>query len=626
MYLVILYSPNKERGVYKTTDGGNTWSQVLFVNENAGAVDLIIDPQDPNILYAGIWERERRAWNFTEAGLGSGIYKSVDAGASWNKISGGKSGFPSTEGTGRIGLGSGVKNGNTIVYAILDNYDRRAKEEDKKKDELSKESFRNMSPEEFEKLEDKKIDDFLKKNNFPEKYSAEKLKKQVSDGALKPLDLVEYLEDANSLLFDTPVIGAQLYVSENGGTNWKKTHAGYLDDLHFSYGYYFGQVRANPKNPDQLYVFGVPVLRSDDGGKSFVSVNGDNVHVDHHACWVNPDRAGHVIIGNDGGVNISFDAGESWIKCNSPAVGQFYSVAVDEATPYNIYGGLQDNGVWKGPNNYKASSRWYAQGDYPYDFISGGDGMQVAIDLRDNTTVYTGFQFGNYFRINNTVGERKYITPKHDLGERPLRWNWQSPIHLSIHNQDIFYMGSNKLHRSLDQGNSFEAISDDLTTGGIKGDVAYSTLTSIHESPLQFGLLYTGSDDGLVYCSKDGGISWTSIKNGLPERMWVTKIQASHHKKGRVYLSMNGYRWDDFKAYVFVSDDYGNSWQSISTGLPLEPVNIIKEDKENEDLLYLGTDHGLYVSMDRGNNWSVLQGNLPAVAVHDIAIHEESEE
>ena len=256
----------------------------------------------------------------------------------------------------------------------------------------------------------------------------------------------------------------------------------------------------------------------------------------------------------------------------------------------------------------------------------GGDGMQVAIDNRDNQTVYTGFQFGNYFRINTATDKTTYITPKPDLGERPYRWNWQAPIHLSAHNPDILYMGANKMLRSMNKGDHFEAISDDLTQGGIKGDVPYGTLSSIHESPLQFGLLYAGSDDGLVHISRDGGFSWSDITGNLPKDLWVSRVQASAHQKSRVYLALNGYRWDDFTPYLYVSEDYGATWQRIGDDLPLEPVNVIKEDPENPNLLYVGTDHGLYVSLDRGERFMLLDNNLPAVAVHDLAIQNTAKE
>jgi len=252
-----------------------------------------------------------------------------------------------------------------------------------------------------------------------------------------------------------------------------------LDGVYNSYGYYFGQIRVDPTDPMRLYIMGVPIVRSDDGGATWTNISAQNVHADHHALWINPKMSSHIINGNDGGINISYDYGATYIKCNSPSVGQFYYINVDNAEPYNVYGGTQDNGVWVGSHNYRKGVRWHMNGDYPYQAIMGGDGMQVQIDNRDNNTVYTGFQFGNYFRIDKSTEDRTYITPKHELGDRPYRWNWQSPILLSPHNQDILYMGANKLLRSMDQGTTFTEVSEDLTTGGKKGDVAYGTITTI---------------------------------------------------------------------------------------------------------------------------------------------------
>lgn len=611
-----LYSPNQERGVYLTTDGGKTWTRTLFVNDDTGVVDLVMDPANPDVLYAAAWERTRRAWDFVESGKGSGIYKSTDGGKTWSLLSG----FPAGEGIGRIGLAISGK----TLYAVLDNYFRRPADKPKAEEGLTKEQLRSISRTDFLALDPKLVEAYLRKNNFPEKYTAEKVMDLVKTDQIQPIALVEYTEDANSLLFDTPVVGAEVYRSTDGGRTWKKTHEEYLDEIFFSYGYYFGQIRAHATMPDQIYILGVPIMASADGGKTWKSIMGDNVHADHHALWVNPAKPDHLILGNDGGVNISYDRGTTWIKCNTPAVGQFYTVAVDQAKPFNVYGGLQDNGVWKGPSTYQASTEWHGSGQYPYKELIGGDGMQVAIDPRDNTTVYTGYQFGNYYRINPSQGDFTYITPKHELGDRPLRWNWQSPIWLSVHNPDILYMGSNKVHRSLNRGNDFEEISPDLTTGGKKGDVAFSTLTTLHESPLQFGLLYAGSDDGLVHVSRDGGHSWTNISRGLPEHYWVSRVQASAHEKGRVYVTLNGYRWDDFTPFVFVSEDYGQTWTRLGRDLPLEPVNVLREDPAKPDILYLGTDHGLYVSLDRGQSFMAMYRDLPAVAVHDLAIHAAS--
>jgi photosystem II stability/assembly factor-like uncharacterized protein len=620
-----LYSPNAERGVYKTTDGGNTWKRTLFVDGNSGAIDLVIDPDMPNTLYAATWQRERHAWNFSEAGKGSGIYKSEDGGETWKLLTTNGCGFPTGEGTGRIGLAVGKSRGRTALYAIVDNQNRRPPEEDEE-EKLTKDQLRSISKEAFLGLKKYLVKDFLKENSFPEKYDADKVIDLVKSEKIKPAALAEYLDDANTQLFDTEVVGAEVYRSFDGGKTWKKTHDGFLDDLYYSYGYYFGQICVAPQNADHLYIYGVPILKSKDGGKTWKSINEENVHVDHHTLWVNPKREGHLILGNDGGINISYDDGANWIKCNSPSVGQFYHVAVDMASPYNVYGGLQDNGVWYGLHTYEASSGWHGSGHYPYKSILGGDGMQTAIDNRNNITVYTGFQFGNYYRIDKNSSKREKITPQHDLGERPLRWNWQTPIHLSEHNQDILYMGSNKLHRSFNQGKDWTTISPDLTKGGQKGDVPFGTLTTIHESPTKFGLIYTGSDDGQVFVTPDGGNTWTNITTGLPENLWISRVQASKFEQGRVYVSLNGYRWDDMRSFVYVSENYGKTWQRLGLDLPLEPVNVVKEDPKNPNLLYVGTDHALYISLDRGKSFMQMNDptsdqGLPAVAVHDLVVH-----
>ena len=615
-----LYSTNPERGVYKSMDGGSTWSKILYVDDNSGAIDLIMDPSDPNILYAASWDRIRYAWDFQEAGKGSGIHKSLDGGNTWIKVSAIDSGFPDGEGTGRIGLTIAEIDGQNKVFAIVDNYNRRSLDKKKDDSKLDKDKLRVMSSKQFGSLDNDKIERFLRDNEFPDKHTAESVKTQVKAENLKPIALVEYLETANSLLFDTPVIGAEVYVSVDGGSKWTKTHDGYLDGVFNSYGYYFGMIEVAPDNPNQLYIMGVPILRSDDGGVNWTNAGGDNVHADHHALWLNPKRPGHIINGNDGGINISYDAGEKWSKCNSPAVGQFYYINADMDTPYNVYGGTQDNGVWVGSHNYRKGTSWHAYGQYPYKSIMGGDGMQVQIDNRDNNTVYTGYQFGNYFRINKEKGNRAYITPKHELGDRPYRWNWQSPIYLSKHNQDILYMGSNKLHRSMNQGEDFIEISGDLTNGGRKGDVAYGTLTSVHESDLEFGLIYTGSDDGQVNVTKNGGYTWENINMGLPSNLWVSRIQASSHDKAKVYLSLNAYRFDDFNSYVYKSADYGVTWIEIGNNLPVEPVNVIKEDPSMAGLLYVGTDHGVYVSYDDGVKWSRILDDMPQTPVHDLVI------
>ncbi|MCM4155154.1 glycosyl hydrolase [Gramella sp. AN32] len=617
-----LYSENAERGIFKTTDGGKNWTKTLFINASTGIIDVAVNPDNFSEMYAAAWDKDRKAWNFVESGENSGIYKSTDAGTNWKLISTKQSGFPQGEGVGRIGMV--VFDANT-VYAIVDNQNRREKDKKEPKG-LQKDEFKKMNKNAFAKLDDKELEEYLRSNNFQDKYTAEKVKTMVKNDEITPNDLAIYLEDANSMLFDTPVIGAEVYRSDDAGKTWKKTHDEFLDDVYYSYGYYFGMVHVDPQDKEAIYIYGVPILKSKDGGKTFESIDAANVHADHHALWINPNQSGHLINGNDGGINISYDDGENWIKNNSPSVGQFYSVNVDNEKPYNVYGGLQDNGVWVGPHTNEESSRWAASGQYNYESIMGGDGMQVEIDSRNSNIVYTGFQFGNYFRINRETEEQEFITPKHELGESPYRFNWQTPILLSSHNQDILYMGGNKLMRSMDQGDTWDMISEDLTQGGKKGDVAYGTLTTISESPFQFGLIYTGSDDGLIHVTENGGGTWTNISTTMPKDLWVSRLIASEHAKNRVYATLNGYRWDDFKPYVYVSEDMGKTWKSIASNLPLSPVNVIREDAKNENILYLGTDNGVYVSLDKGGKWQAFNTNIPNVAVHDLRIQKEAED
>lgn len=619
-----LYSDNAERGVFKTTDGGNTWRKLLYVDEKTSAIDLLSNPANPNQLWAAMWQRDHKAWHFTESGMGSGIYSSNNGGETWNLLTTPESGFPAGPGCGRIGLSISRKDNKDILFAVVDNQAKRPDEKkEEKAEDLKKSDFRKMTKEEFLAIPVKKLKKFLRDNDFPQKYSAEKVTKLIKSDKIKVSALADYLEDANAALFssDQPIYGAEVYKSTDGGKSWQKLNKENLDGLFYSYGYYFGQIRTSYNDPDKIFLLGVPLLMSEDGGNTWKAIDSENVHADHHALWQNPADNGHIINGNDGGINISYDYGKTWVKCNSPAVGQFYSVNYDMAEPFNIYGGLQDNGVWAGSSDYEISDRWHSTGNYGYKSYIGGDGMQVAIDKRDNETVYTGYQFGNYYRINRKKGEFKFISPSHELGERPLRFNWQTPVALSSFNQDILYFGASKLYRTMNQGNSWEAISDDLTTGGKPGNVPFGTLTSLHESPLKFGLIITGSDDGKVFITRDGGIQWTDVSTGLPSGLWVSRVQASAFSQSRFYVSLNGYRNDHFSSYVYRTDDYGASWTRTGTDLPAEPVNVIKEDPENEDILYAGTDHGLYVSLDRGSSFMGMNHSLPGVAVHDLFVH-----
>ncbi len=618
-----LYTSNKERGIYRTSDGGKTWSQSLFISEQTGVIDLVAEPGNFNVQYAATWQKDRKAWDFTGNGEESGIYKSTDAGRNWSLISGEGSGFPTGEGVGRIGLA--VFDGSTL-YALHDSQFRRSKTlpTTTEPGKLSKDDFKTMSVEDLIKLEDDKLNSYLKDNRFPEKYTAKVVKEMVLLAKIEPLDLSKYLDNANAALFEIPVIGAEVYRSDDGGASWIKTNETYIDDLYYSYGYYFGLIRVDPLDKDKIYLGGVPLLKSEDGGVTFKSINGDNVHADHHALWINPQNGRHMINGNDGGVNITYDGGMHWIKNNSPSVGQFYAINVDYQEPYNVYGGLQDNGVWMGPHNARESDSWHQTGHYPWKSILWGDGMQVQIDRTNPNVVYTGYQFGNYFRLDLVGDFKEPIQPKHELGEQPYRFNWQTPILLSHHNQDIVYLGSNVLHRSMDQGDSWEEISGDLTQGAKQGNVAYGTITTISESGFNFGLLYIGTDDGQVQRSVNSGTIWDLISKDLPQDLWVSEVLASRHNPDRVYVSLNGYRNDDFTSYIYVSEDKGENWKDISANIPDSPVNALAEDKFNKNLLFAGTDNGLYASLNGGESWEVFQSGIPNVAVHDLVIQDDA--
>ena len=616
-----LYSKNSQRGIFKTNDGGKTWNKTLFIDNETGIIDLDIDPNNFNIQFASSWQRDRTPWNFNGNGDKSGIYKSMDGGENWTLITIEGSGFPKYEGVGRIGVSVFDEN---IIYAIIDNQSRRPKEKIKSKQKgLDKMIFENLSLNEFEDLNDLDLNQFLKANGFPKKYDAKKVKELVESREILPIDLKLFLEDANTVMFETPIIGAEVYRSNDGGVNWTKKNDDYLGSLYNTYGYYFGRIHVSPTSKENIYIYGVPILKSTDGGVSYKSIDYENVHVDHHDLWINPNDPNHLINGNDGGVNLSYDGGENWFKLNQPSVGQFYAINVDNNKPYNVYGGLQDNGVWMAKNNSKESLKWHQTGQNNWKSIMGGDGMQIQIDRRDSNIIYTGSQFGVYYRIDNNTNKRFFIKPKHDLGEQKLRFNWQSPILLSPHNQDILYFGSNKLHISLNKGDQWSFSSKDLTKGIKKGNVPYGTLTAIDESIFKFGKLVVGSDDGLINLSNDGGNTWKLISNQLPQNLWVSRVVFSKHNNERIYASLNGYRYDDFNSYVYVSNDNGNTWTSLSKNLPISSVNVIKEDPNYEELLYIGTDNGSYMSFDLGINWHPFVEGLNKVAVHDIVIQRE---
>ena len=644
-----LYSKNHSGGVFKTRDGGTSWSRILFApgdNGDAGAVDVIMDPNDASHLFASLWDRTRRAWNFVGNGSGSGVYESFDGGANWTELSA-LPGFPKSTYTGRIGLAYHAK--EDVLYALIDNQaplDEALSEKDKSAnasidDGYRAEDFKSMNAKLFAALDTTMLQTYLDENGFPDDATAESAMNDVANGALVPIDFYHYLTDGNKALFEADIAGAEVYRWNRGdSTGWDRTHAEPLEDVCYTYGYYFGLIEVDPSDANHVYIAGVLLIESKDGGANWKSIGAPNVHADHHYLWVNPQNPLHLINGNDGGVNISWDGGANWTKCNSPEVGQFYAVEVDQAEPYNIYGGLQDNGTWRGPSRYRKSSRWHQSGHYAWTSIGGGDGMQIEVDPRDPQVIFSGSQFGWYSRQNLDTEDYIGIHPKHKLGETPLRWNWQTPIWLSRHQSDILYMASNRLHRSFDQGQKWETLSEDLTRGGIPGNVPFGTITSLHESPLRFAQIAVGTDDGLIQISRDGGYTWQQLTSPIPQNvkeqqtLWVSEVLWSAHNKNRLFVALNGYRLDHFESYVFMTENDGRTWNRLGdrnpskrgSGLPAEPVNAIAESADWEQLLFVGTDGGCYASMDAGASWGTLHPDLPAVPVHDLVIQERENE
>ncbi|MCP4218377.1 MAG: glycosyl hydrolase [bacterium] len=588
-----LYTDNEERGLYKTTDGGLTWKKTLYIDGKTGVIDAVLNRQNPDILYAASWQRERKAWNFSGSGVGSAVYKSTDGGDTWKKS---MTGLPSDEFVGRIGLAVAPSNPD-VVYVYLDNKRRRTSEGKKKKG-----------------------------------------------------------TDANANLINTQIIGAEVYRTDNGGDLWKKANTSYLDGLVYTYGYYFGRICVAPDNENTVYLLGVPLLKSTDGGKTFGNISqrkGKNdavhdLHGDMQALWIDPENPARLLLGNDGGINVSYDAGASWKNIHNIPLAQCYTVHYDWDTPYNVYTGLQDNGVSLAPADFSYKTSRY-DSSKGWELILWGDGAFVQpeppLDMTKNPaakktepktrgkhkrqrpkTVYAAYQFGYISRIHLETETYDSIRPKSPDMQFPYRFNWLSPFMISHHNPFTLYMGANKMLKSVDRGNTWTEISPDLTDNkNTTGNVPFATIVAIDESPLAPGLLYAGTDDGNVRVKKANSCSWEDAGNGLPKK-WVTRLVASKYKKGRVYITLTGYRDDDFKSYVYRSEDFGKHWSSLSKGLPNEPINVLREDPVYENLLYLGSDLGIYVTLDGGNSWLSLKNNLPTNAVYDLRVHPRENE
>lgn len=555
------WTNDEERGIYKTTDGGNSWEKILFVDEMTGAYDLIMNPNNSQIMYATTWQRIRKKWNDprTEADYTeTSIYKTTDGGKSWKKIN---NGLPEPKFRGRIGIDL-CKASPDVLYAFVDNY---------------------------EKLEE---DSDL--NNQTDAYG------RPSSGRIK---------------------GATVFRSNNGGENWSQVSEQnkYMERMSGTYGWVFGQIRVDPLNPNKIYTLGLFLNVSEDSGKTFKTLDG--MHMDHHGLWIDPENTNYLVNVNDGGVAISYDGKNFRTFYENLPLVQFYNVGYDMSNPFRIYGSIQDHFSYRGVVDLRKGRNKIPA--VKFESAPGGEGSNHVIHPEDANKVYSAGFYGSISKTNMATNKSKNIMPPLPEGVDELRGQWLAPFILSPHNPGIIYHGTQFIHRSMNEGKSWEKISPDLTYNdpAKKGDIPYQTIFTIAESPLKFGLLYAGTDDGRVWMTKNSEAQWQEINKGLPFGKWVSHMEASRVVEGRVYMVQNGKRDDDFAAYIWKSEDYGQSWEDISANIPCGPANVIREDPKDENILYVGTDWGVYISLNRGESWETLSGELPTTYVHDLIIH-----
>ena len=553
-----LWGPNEERGVFRTRDGGETWEKVLYIDEDTGVIDLAMDPNDPQTVFAAAYQRRRTAGGFNGGGPGSGIYRTMDGGDTWEELT---NGLPQRD-MGRIGVDIYRRDGN-LVFAT------------------------------------------------------------VEAGAGR----------------------GGVYRSTDRGTTWE--HISTQNNRPM----YYSQIRVDPSDPDRVYSAGSNFFASEDGGRTFDGTAGAGVHLDHHAIWIDPNNSNNMMIAGDGGISQTFDRGASWRQLRNIVVSQFYEIGVDMREPYYVCGGLQDNGSWCGPSSTNSTlgirnRDWYN--------VGSGDGFYVRIDPTDSSVVYAESQGGNLTRVDLKTGERQRIRPlPRAQGKGPessedvsYNFNWNSPMLISEHGNEILYFGSSHLLKSTDRGLSWEAISPNLTTGvdrdelEIMGSLVrrgetlsandgisnYGNFKTVSESPVTPGVLYAGTDDGNIQGTRDSGANWALLSGDMPGlaagNTVVSRVVASRFAEGRVYATFDGHERDDYRPYVYRSDNYGESWEPIVTGLPEDwSVNVIVEHPRNENLLFLGNEVGVFVSVDRGATWAQLKAGLPTVPVDDIVIH-----
>ncbi len=620
-----LFSPSADRGVYKTSDGGRTWEKVLFVSDRTGVIDLAMEPGKRSVLYAAAWDKERRPWNFSESGPESGIYKTVDGGRTWTRLEGG---LPAGPHVGRIGLAVSRSN-PAVVYALLDNQEAKTAGltgGGRRQSGLTVTRLEQMDSQGFLLLPDEQLALFLAENRAPGVFSPAILKNLVRSGRLLPRLIAQSLVDANNRRLDPNIIGAEVYRSDDRGRNWRKVHAGYIEEMYYTYGFYFGQIRVAPDDENRVYILGVSAYVSADGGRNFRKLDAGQspyanalVHRDHHALWIDAQDPRRLVLGNDGGINFSEDGGTTWRKVTTLSISQCYTVTADDERPASVFIGTQDNGVLVAPRALDGQSQTVASPSWR--MLLGGDGAYVAPLPGQPGILFAAAQFGALARLEAGSGRAAPIKPVSPQTFEPYRFNWLSPLLVSRWSPEEILFGANKVLRSTDKGASWQEVSPDLSERrNVAGNTPFATITTLAESDLAPDILYAGTDDGQIWQGSRRDHRWQKIGQPLP-RKWISRIVVSRFQPQRIYLTMNGRMEDDDRAYIFLSENSGLDWESLRANLPAEPLNALAEDPENENILYLGSDRGLYVTLDKGSSWLSLQGDLPTVPVSDLFIH-----
>jgi photosystem II stability/assembly factor-like uncharacterized protein len=556
-----LYSENEERGLYKTIDGGKTWTKSLGARVGSRAIgvcDVAMDPRDPKVLYAATYDKDRKFWMFRLGGPGSGIYKTTDSGTTWTKLTNGLPGGM----IGRIGLDIARLN-PTVVYANIENANKPGMSDADREKEL-----------------------------FAGKSSA-------------------------------GMIGAEVYRSDDAGKTWKRVSPE-KQEVGGGPGYYYMQIRVDPNDVNHVYVLSVGVTHSTDAGKTWGSPF--NFGGDNHGLWIDPTNSNHMLLGYDHGMGVTWDGGRNWHHPDELPLAQLYAIGYDMQVPYNLYGGLQDNGSVRGPSSKRGGGAIVFE---DWQTVGGGDGMYNVMDTVTNRYLYNESQFGAIQRSDLLTGEGKSIRY---AGDKNMRFAWTAPILVSPHDPNTIYHAGNKLLKSTTRGDTWTEVSPDLSTNdpsklvadgkGGDGNIQACIISSIDESPIVRGLLYAGTDDGNVWVTKDDGKNWTKLNDNIKGNpgYWVSRVTASNYQPGTAYVAYTGLRNDDFRPFVYKTTDFGQTWTSIAGNLPNKSVNIIREDPKNPNLLFAGVDFGIYVSIDGGKIWTEMKG-MPTQPVHDLQIH-----